>query len=72
MSMRSAVIMLSGTIVLLLGIAWCETGCDTPVYSPSDIAEKTCIDQAEAGQGRAAMRASIDACRADAKDGGAK
>ncbi len=38
-------------------------------------AEKECVDQAEAGVGRAALKAEIDECRASARarlDGGAQ
>ncbi len=55
---------LAVAMVTTLSLAWCIGACDgTPVYSPSDLAEKKCIDDAEAGVGKAAMRKNIDACR---------
>lgn len=57
--------------IVCLGAAWCTTACNgAPVMSPSEIAEKNCIDDAEAGVGRAALKKSIDDCRAVARDGG--
>ncbi len=47
-------------------------GEHTPAVTASDLAEKRCIEGAEAGVGKAALRANIDACRAAARDGGAE
>ncbi len=38
-------------------------------YTASEQAEKACIENAEGGVGKAALRAAIDACRNAVKDG---
>lgn len=55
---------------VVLAIAWCAACNGAPAFSPSDVAEKACIDQAEAGVGRAALKKAIDDCRSAARDGG--
>ncbi len=64
---------LTVAVVATVGMAWCIAACGEPVYTASDKAEQRCIDEAEAGVGKAAMRANIDACRAAVRaEGGAQ
>ncbi len=59
-------------LVCALAVAWCVEACGGSLaYTPSDAAERDCIEQAEGGAGKAALRKAIDDCRFRARsDGG--
>ncbi len=56
---------------ICLGIAWCASACSPALPTPAQqenvaadaVAQQECIDHAEAGVGRAALRDAIDQCR---------